>query len=338
MSTFKTSTVDALRLGVAPNRYFMPTSDGTSGQYIQTDGSGNLSWQTSLTRKVYYTLTNVEVIATGVDDTPTNFPTTTTITTTGSDTFNAGDIVVIAGSTSNDGSYTVVSHSGTTLTVVETLTVEASTGGDTLSKSTAVADFAWDNTAYVSYSSGTVRFFVEWVDDVLSVELYDVTNAASLGSLTGINSDGMKSFSVTNPSSDARLELRVSKIGSGTEPSIHGCVIEYITTAVLSSEIKYSRSAVSATPYTALATDEIIGVDTSTLAITVNLPQINTIGGGDNHKKYFIIDESGDAAANNITISGTGGDTINGAASTLIATNYGSVSLYSDGTSNWVIF
>jgi hypothetical protein len=98
----------------------------------------------------------------------------------------------------------------------------------------------------------------------------------------------------------------------------------------------YNRAVVNSTPYTILNDDESIGVDTSTIAITVTLPQISTIG-LNNYKKYFIVDENGNAFTNNITINTTGGDTINGNSSYIINTNYETVSLYSNGSSNWHI-
>ena len=119
MSTFKSINItETVRIGATPNKYVLPSSDGTNGQIIETDGSGVTTWQTPVSSsKATYTLTDVEIIVTGLDDTPTNFPTTSTITTTGSETFIAGGTIIIAGSTSNDGNYTVVSHVGTTLTV-----------------------------------------------------------------------------------------------------------------------------------------------------------------------------------------------------------------------------
>ena len=56
-----------------------------------------------------------------ITDTPVSYPSTTTITTTGSDTFADGDTITISGSASNDGDYTVTTHVGTLLTISETL-------------------------------------------------------------------------------------------------------------------------------------------------------------------------------------------------------------------------
>jgi hypothetical protein len=46
-------------------------------------------------------------------------------------------------------------------------------------------------------------------------------------------------------------------------------------------------------------------------------------------------DEGGGAATNNITVNRAGADTIDGATSKVINTNYGFVRLYSDGVSKW---
>ena len=54
-------------------------------------------------------------------------------------------------------------------------------------------------------------------------------------------------------------------------------------------------------------------------------------------KVYIVKDESGAASVNNITLATTGGQTINGAATNVINTNYGTASVYSDGA-NWFTF
>ena len=123
----------------------------------------------------------------------------------------------------------------------------------------------------------------------------------------------------------------------GVIPTIKGSVLEFDTTAVLGSTVTYGRATTSNTTYNATASDEIIGVDVSSNTVTVILPQISTLS-GIGHKKYFIIDELGNASTNNITIQGTGGDTINLAVDTNITTNFGSISLYSNGDTNWIIF
>lgn len=76
----------------------------------------------------------------------------------------------------------------------------------------------------------------------------------------------------------------------------------------------------------------IVRVDTSaTAAFTLTLPAASTVGQG---RIFWIKDVGGNAAAQNITISGSGGETINGGATFVINVNYQAVQVFCDGT-NW---
>lgn len=92
------------------------------------------------------------------------------------------------------------------------------------------------------------------------------------------------------------------------------------------------KRTATATDYNILQDDYIIGVTDTTAPRSITLPTGISAG-----KTYIIKDESGGAAANNITINVSGAVTIDGAGSQTIATNYGSISVYSDGT-NWFTF
>lgn len=97
---------------------------------------------------------------------------------------------------------------------------------------------------------------------------------------------------------------------------------------------KYVTS--SAASYNALGTEFVIGTTRpATGAATINLVAANTVPAG-----YYlsIKDESGNAAANNITITPNGADTIDTvAASVTITTNYGTRVLYSNGSTGWFL-
>lgn len=84
---------------------------------------------------------------------------------------------------------------------------------------------------------------------------------------------------------------------------------------------------------TATTSDYYIGVDTSSVAKTVNLPAVATAGQG---FVLVIKDESGNAATNNITIDANASELIDGALTQVINTNYGSVSLMCSGSA-WFI-
>lgn len=89
-----------------------------------------------------------------------------------------------------------------------------------------------------------------------------------------------------------------------------------------------SRIAVSTPVTVSAATDSIINVDTTVIAaaVTVNLPA------GAAGQVFYIVDGSGAAATNNITIDGNGAETINGASTHVIRVDNGGVCIGWDGT------
>ena len=95
-------------------------------------------------------------------------------------------------------------------------------------------------------------------------------------------------------------------------------------------KIKYVKKT---SAYTATEDDAIVGVDTTSSAVTVTLGS-DLVSEG---RIIIIKDVGGNAGTNNITIATEGSETIDGAASTSISTNYGVVRLFSDGT-NWFSF
>jgi len=85
--------------------------------------------------------------------------------------------------------------------------------------------------------------------------------------------------------------------------------------------------------YTIVAADPLyIGVTSTAAPRTITLPAASAVTAG---RTYVVKDESGAAGTNNITVARAGADTIDGATSKVINTNYGSVMLYSDGVSKW---
>lgn len=92
------------------------------------------------------------------------------------------------------------------------------------------------------------------------------------------------------------------------------------------------RVAVAAA-YTVKTTDYIVEV-TGGLPFTITLPKAAVAGKG---RVFVIKDGSGGAGTNNITIDGDGSETIDGAATKVIATNYAAVWLYSSGTAWFTI-
>ena len=96
----------------------------------------------------------------------------------------------------------------------------------------------------------------------------------------------------------------------------------------------HNVTTVNAATYDLLVTDYICHVTyTGTGAVTsFTLPTAQTVSG----RTIIIKDAGGNAGTNNITIDTEGAETIDGAGTLVINSDYSSVSLYSDG-SNWFI-
>lgn len=135
-------------------------------------------------------------------------------------------------------------------------------------------------------------------------------------------------FSVANPSGVVTQALAIRSSGNiGTNG--RGSPLSSFD---FGGSLGLTRRAVAANTSTT-ATDIIIAVTSTAAPRTVDLRTADTVG----RRTYIIKDESGGAAANNITVTTEGAQLIDGAATYVINTNYGSVRLYSNGT-NWFTF
>lgn len=114
---------------------------------------------------------------------------------------------------------------------------------------------------------------------------------------------------------------------AGTELNFDGYnITEFGTGLVLEADHGVSSATNTARD------DHIIGVDTTGGAVTITLDTDDVESG----RALIVKDEGGNAGSANITIDTEGSETIDGAASVTISTNYGYRNLYSDG-SNWFI-
>lgn len=102
-------------------------------------------------------------------------------------------------------------------------------------------------------------------------------------------------------------------------------------TLTLGGGMAINRRSVSDTNYTAVASDYMICYTTLTAGRSVTLP---TASASNTNQVYVIKDQTGNAASNNITVQGTGGQTIDGAATKVINTAWGVLKVYTNG-SNW---
>jgi Major tropism determinant N-terminal domain len=105
--------------------------------------------------------------------------------------------------------------------------------------------------------------------------------------------------------------------------------------AKLSEVITNSRTAVSDTAYTVLATDRMVAYIALTAARVVTLPASSAYPSG---TRLLIVDETGNCSVTKtLTITANGTDAIDGAASGVVNQAYGFIGLESNQTGEWTI-
>jgi hypothetical protein len=105
--------------------------------------------------------------------------------------------------------------------------------------------------------------------------------------------------------------------------------------AKLAEVITNTRTAVSDTSYTVLATDRTVAYTALTAARAVALPASSAYPTG---TRLLIVDETGNCSVTNtITVNAAGMDTIDGAASAVVNQAFGFIGLDSSGAGHWTI-
>lgn len=114
--------------------------------------------------------------------------------------------------------------------------------------------------------------------------------------------------------------------GTGIVTSASGSTVTISATGT--STLNYT--SVTTSPYVVSATDDdFLGVTTSSINITIQLPNAPTTG-----RSYTIKDATGDAVAHNITVTTVGGSVlIDGATSYIMNSEYEAASFLFNGTS-----
>lgn len=148
-----------------------------------------------------------------------------------------------------------------------------------------------------------------------TIYAYDC-QCVNVGPITFFDTDGSLSYSNCTVTSGSNLySLTQPRL---FQPNSQGNIINSTTTAV---------------SYNVLYSDYYVGVTDTSALRTITLPAPATIS---IDQSFIIKDQSGGAATNNITIN-TAAGTIDGDASKLINTNYGSYSVKSNGTNYFVM-
>lgn len=125
---------------------------------------------------------------------------------------------------------------------------------------------------------------------------------------------------------DSNLELYSVKAGTGI-------VVHRVGDDVIIADANGGNYVGVVADYVIERDDAIVGVQDTSITRTMTLPDTALAGPG---KVITIKDESGLAVTNNIIINTTSSQTIDGAASSSISTNYGNLTVYTDGT-DWFI-
>lgn len=157
--------------------------------------------------------------------------------------------------------------------------------------------------------------------------------AHSLQTSGGIEVYATEAWSGTNRGT--QLKFRATTTGSTTK--VYPLILGGDSSATFLGNVITQAGAIfhtltKATNYTLLPTDFKILVDSTSAALTMTLPTAASVTG----QTYIIKDWKGQSATHNITIVTTSSQTIDGATSIVMATNYEGVEVTSDGA-NWSV-
>ena len=119
-------------------------------------------------------------------------------------------------------------------------------------------------------------------------------------------------------------------VGSEATPQT---TFQVIGSSYMSGGVSHKRK-ITTTNYTVSTTDYYIGVDSTSNTVKVTLPVASSMIDG---QTVVVKDEGGNAGSNNITISGSAADTIDGQNQVVLESPYASIQLYCDGVNKYFI-
>lgn len=257
-------------------------------------------------------------------------------------TCTAGSINITAGE--DDAGAIIIQANGGTSEKVQVIAAQG-TGVDSISLSstaggiTMAAALASDDAINLSASAGGVD-----IDGALQVNIASSENAADAISINS-SAGGIDMVAAGAAGEDIDITCTAGSVNiTAGESAADAIVIDASGAAgaiqlnsgtggvVLDSGLTVNVTAVNnaASPYTLLGSDYVIAADTSAGAVTITLPASPATG-----RTIVVVDEAGNANAQNITISGNGNNIAGGgtlAATDVIDSDYGTMTLYFTGT------
>lgn len=107
-----------------------------------------------------------------------------------------------------------------------------------------------------------------------------------------------------------------------------------ITITLNDSVFNYTNVTHAMSPYVVLTTDNYISVDCSGGAVTLNFPNVPTF-----KETWIVKDRTGNASANNISITTPGGTvTIDGLTTYKVTSNFGAINLLANATPTYEVY
>jgi len=243
---------------------------------------------------------------------------------------DAGAIAI----TANGGTSEKVTITAAQGTGVDSVGLTSTAGGITLS-----AALASDDAINLSASAGGVD-----IDGALQVNIASSENAAD-AIVISASAGGIDMTAAGGAAEDIDITCTAGSINiTAGESAADSIVIDASGAAgaiqlnsgtggvVMDSGQTVNVTSVNnaASPYTLLGSDFVIAADTSAGAVTITLPAAPATG-----RKIVVVDAAGNAAAQNITVSGNGNNIAGGgtlAATDVIDSDYGTMTLYFTGT------
>jgi len=240
------------------------------------------------------------------------------VTSKGSDTLVVNEEKVCIGSDTAASLLQVKTEDGKNS---EVLRVTDTDSGDDSQYELIYASGSHDGNGYFGSNASGVTFTVSGSSQLAGVTATTISASSTLQAVGNATFGGNVAVSGT-----------VTFAGGGTINNTTIGATTPSTVAMTAGFVAFSGS-ITDTTYAVTSADYILGVDTTSNAVEVDLEAAGTAGAG---RMLIIKDISGSAGTNNITVDPNGSELIDGQSSLVIAANSGSVMLFCD-SHNWYI-
>ena len=187
--------------------------------------------------------------------------------------------------------------------------------------------------------SGKVGIGTNGINALLHVSSSTADQKAFI--INAIGNQSVDLVTVTQKNGDACFKISHDGTTTVTDLAQTGGSINNVTigastaapVTMTAGAVKYRSKANSDSPYSVVASDYIIGVNTTGGAVEIDLQAASSAGAG---RMLIIKDIGGAAGTNNITIDPNGSEKIDGQSTLVIAANSGSVMLFCDGSNYFI--